>query len=253
MKFRKCEFKDIKGLVSQYYSENNIIIDSSFESKILNSNFYLIEIDEEYAGYFSIHDGNYISMFNLDNKYKKYSYEAFNLIKRYEKVVGALVPSNDQFFLNNCLDSFSSIEKQSFISRYEKQYKIEKEFEFELIFDENQIIEGKDFFDFKAINRINSGDQTYKAYTITKNESFIGYGVIEYSKVIDNVASIETYVSEFEREKSYGIKILKNLNYLVSKEGQTPCSSSWYYNHNSKKSILAAGGIHIATLLKITF
>ncbi|MBI9010888.1 MAG: GNAT family N-acetyltransferase [Clostridiales bacterium] len=256
IKFKQCEWDEISNRVESYFIDNNITVDSYWEDHVMNSNHYKIMCEEELIGFFAIFNKSLITLFNMTPNYAKYAQSIFARIKRYEQVTSAFVSTGDEFLLSHAVDDFVKLEKQAYFSIYtEKDTKDKKTLELEQIdgnTDESIFKLAHDYFD-EDIEKIKKGLDYYRLYKIKHENKLIGFGVVEYGRVIKNMASVGMYVVEEHRQKGYGSNILKTLQTLVENEGYIARSGCWYYNHNSKKSMEAAGTYSKTRLLKFFF
>jgi len=114
---KKCNFEDIKTLVADYYINNRILVDSFWESHVRDGNHYKIMYENEIIGYFSINSGTILVLFNVMEKHRNVSQELFTIIKKFESIKEALIPTGDEFFISHAIDNYIKIEKQAYFSR----------------------------------------------------------------------------------------------------------------------------------------
>jgi len=251
----KCDFKDIKTFVAEYYLNNKIIVDSFWESHVRESNHYKIMCDNEIIGYFSINNGTVLVLFNVFEKFRNISQDLFAIAKKFESVKEALIPTGDEFFISHAIDSYVKIEKQAYFSIYTdknpnkiipvelKLANIEKDME--------TLKLCHDFLKDEIENQKNLIDE--EIYIVQHENNVVGFGVIEYQKIVDIYASIGMIVREEYRQKGYGANILNGLKHIVKSKGKIPISGCWYYNHNSKKTMESAGAYSKTRLLRFCF
>jgi len=252
---KKCNFEDIKTLVADYYINNGILVDSFWENHVRDGNHYKIMHENEIIGYFSINSETILVLFNVMEKYRNISQELFAIVKKYESIKEALIPTGDEFFISHAIDNYTKLEKQAYLSLYTdknpnkiipvelKHADIEKDMEtLELCHD----------FLKSEIENINKliDEEIY----IAKHENnVIGFGIVEYQKIADIYASIGMIVREEYRQKGYGANILNGLKNIVKSKGKIPVSGCWYYNHNSRKTMESAGAYSKTRLLRFYF
>lgn len=254
--FQNCAFKEIKEKVSQYYTENHIIVDSFWEEHVLASSSYIILAEGKIIGFFAIHHKQLLTLFNLDIEYVNYAQELFNKAKHYEEVFEAFIPTGDELFLSLALDDFSKIEKQAYFSmdsqREIESYKVNKHFILTLatVGDIDLIRQYSDnFFEEGLIYHV----EARHIYIARLLDEVVGFGIIDYGRVVPHFASIGMFVRAEYRCQGMATNILLSLKNLVHEKGLQPISGCWYYNHNSKKSAQSAGLCSKTRLLRIYF
>jgi predicted acetyltransferase len=252
---KKCNFVDIKTFVAEYYINNKIIVDSFWETHVRDGNFYKIMFGNDIVGYFSIHKETVLVLFNVLEKYRNISQEIFTIIKKYETIKEALIPTGDEFLISHAIDNYSKIEKQAYFSIYtDKQPNniISIELKLADIEKDIEILNlCHDFLKHEIENIKKSIDE--EIYIATYEDNIIGFGVIEYQKIVEVYASIGMIVREEYRKKGYGTNILNGLKNIAKSKGKTAVSGCWYYNHNSKKTMESAGAYSKTRLLRFYF
>jgi len=255
MDIKKCNFEDIKTLVADYYINNKILVDSFWENHVRDGKHYKIIHENEIIGYFSINSGTILVLFNVIEKYRYISQELFAIIKKFESIKEALIPTGDEFFISLAIDNYIKIEKQAYFSIYtEKTPKKIIAIELKLA-DIKEDMETlnlcHDFLKSEIENLNNLIDE--EIYIAKHDNNVIGFGIIEYQKIVDIYASIGMIVREEYRQKGYGANILNGLKNIVKSKGKIPVSGCWYYNHNSKKTMENAGAYSKTRLLRFHF
>lgn len=258
IRFSPCEWNDIQQKVSDYLIQNRIVVDSFWEEHVLESNHYKMTYSDEIVGYFAIHKGSTITLFHVFCQYANQAQELFARVKKYESVTNAMVATGDEFFLSHCIDNFARIEKQAYFSIYtDKEIIRERQVELQLrladIDKDEQILKlSGDFLDGE-IENIRKGRDTLKIYIAESKDKVVGFGVIEYGRVIKDIASIGMYVCEEFRCQGIAANILQKLKHIVQNNGCRAFSGCWYYNHNSKKSMESAGAYSKTRLIRFYF
>jgi len=255
MKIEKCCFNDIKSLVAEYYIENRIIVDSFWETHVREGNFYKIVYNNSIVGYFSIYKETVLVLFNVLEKYRNISQELFIIIRKYESIKEALIPTGDEFLISHAVDNYKQVEKQAYFSIYidktpEKIIPIELKLA-DIEKDSETLNICYDFLKGEIENIQKSID--IEIYIAKHENEVIGFGIIEYQKIVDIYASIGMIVREEYRQKGYGGNILNGLRNIVKTKGKIAISGCWYYNHNSKKTMESAGAYSKTRLLRFYF
>jgi hypothetical protein len=254
--FQNCIFEEIKEKVRQYYTENRIIVDSFWEDHVLESNTYKILAEGKSIGFFAIHQKHLITLFNVDTEYIYYSQELFNRVKHYEEVLEAFIPTGDELFLSLALDDFSKLEKQAYFSMDSKREidstKINQNFTLTLAEVEYLDLikqHSDDFFGESLKYHLEAGH----IYIGRLLNEVVGFGIIDYGRVVPHFASIGMFVRPEFRCQGIATNILFSLKNVVNSKGLQPISGCWYYNHNSKKSVQCAGLCSKTRLLRFHF
>ena len=119
--------------------------------------------------------------------------------------------------------------------------------------DSEILILSGDFLD-DGIRKIKNGaDDYFKIYIAEYEGEVIGFGMIEYGRIIKDIASNGMYVCEEHRCMGFAANILRQLKQIVEDNGCRAFSGCWYYNHNSKKSMESAGAYSKTRLLRFYF
>lgn len=259
IKMTMCEWEQIQPHVKAYYQDNHINVDSYWEDHVLKSRPYHITADGVQIGFCAIHEASMITLFHLDESYAHLAQETFWACKKLEQVTCAMVPTGDELFLSLCMDDYSRIEKNAYFSIYTPRDIIlnhKKALELIPVNREDQLSVLElvtDFWGEHDAQRALDTTNHFNIYLAQEGSDLVGFGVIEYSRIVDHVASIGMYVLEEKRQMGYAKNILKNLQLLVESKGCEARSGCWYYNHNSKKSIESAGGYAKSRLLRFYF
>jgi predicted acetyltransferase len=252
---RKSEYIILQSFLSEYYTKNNIIVDSAWETHVRESNFYIIVDNEKIIGYFAIYKETELILFNIFEKYRYISQELFSIIKKYESIKEALIPTGDEFFISHAIDNYVRIEKQAYFSIYtHKNPKKTLDVELQLADIEKDMETLNLCYDFlksEIENKNNKIDE--EIYIARHGNNIIGFGIIEYQKIVDIYASIGMIVREEFRQKGYGANILNGLKNIVKTKGKILISGCWYYNHYSKKTMESAGAYSKTRLLRFEF
>ncbi len=257
--YKKCIYAEVEDAVTSYYESEKITVDSFWEDHVVKSNFYQILVDNHFAGFFAIHDQSMVTLFHMTDQYARFGQRVFYEVKRFEQVTNAFVPTGDEFFLSHAIDNFVRLEKQAYFSIYTDK---------EVAKDKRKVLDMKrlltkedvelldlttDFFEPDSKDRILSGVEHFQVYKIEDGGTLVGFGVVEYGRIVKHSASIGMYVMEDKRQMGYAASILKILQKLVESKGFQARSGCWYYNHNSKKSMESAGAFSKTRLLRFYF
>ena len=252
---KKCDYNFLQKHISENYIQNNIIVDSFWESHVRESNFYKIVDGDELIGYFAIYKETVLILFYVFEKKRNISQELFSIVKKHESIKEALVPTGDEFFISHTVDNYTKIEKEEYFSIYTDNTPskiLDIELQLADIEKDKEILSlCYDFLKEEIENVKNTTDE--EIYIAKHGNKIIGFGVIEYQKIVKIYASIGMIVLEEFRQNGYGANILNGLKNIVKTKGKIPISGCWYYNHNSKKTMESAGAYSKTRLLRFYF
>lgn len=258
IQFSPCKWQELHPYVEDYITSNKITVDSFWEGNVIESNHYKMMVSDEIIGFFAIHENSTITLFNVFVPYANQAQELFARVKKYESVTNAIVPTGDEFFISHCFDNFAKIEKQAYFATYtengipEERKKalnlrladIEKDCE--------TLRLSGDFLN-DQIKQLREGADFLEVYIVEYCGNVVGFGVIDYGRVLKNVSSTGMYVCEQYRQQGIAANILEHLKRICFEKGYKVLSGCWYYNHNSKKSMESAGAYAKTRLIRFYF
>lgn len=256
--FLPCDWEEISRLVEAYIKSNRIVIDSFWENHVLASNHYKMMCGDKIAGFFAIDEEETLVLFHVFAPHAGRSEELFAAVKKYEKVTNAMVATGDEFFLSHCIDSFMRIEKLSYFGTYTDE-KIPQERQRPVSLrlagrDEDfRIREIDDDYFAGAVEKKKNGLDYLDIYVIECEGETIGLGLIEYGRVLKEIASLSLYTYEPYRRKGTAISSLQHLKDIVHGKGCRAVSGCWHYHHASKKCMANAGAYAKTRLLRFYF
>lgn len=258
--FAGCEWKELHPLVAEHLQTCRITVDSFWEDHVLESNHYKMTVGNEIVGYFSIHGEHTLVLFHVSPAAANLSQALFLRAKQYECVTNAMVATGDEVFLSHCLDSFARIEKQAYLAAYTegeipqgqardialRPADIAKEEDLRTLTLSGDFLNG-------AIACMRDNTHNVCIYIAALAGETVGFGVIEYGRVLQDIASIGMFVCQEHRCQGIGSSILQGLKGIARDRGCRVFSGCWYYNHNSKKSMERAGAYAKTRLIRFYF
>ncbi|MCL2372468.1 MAG: GNAT family N-acetyltransferase [Defluviitaleaceae bacterium] len=256
--FFPCKWEEIHPYIEDYIESNKITIDSFWEGIVIASNHYKMMVCDDIVGFFAIHENSTITLFNVFVPYANQAQGLFTRVKKHESVTNAMVPTGDEFFISHCFDNFAKVEKQAYFAIYtEKEIPAERKKALNLrVADIDKDCEtlklSGDFFD-GIIKKLYNGAGHIEIYVVEYDGNVVGFGVINYGRVLKNISSIGMYVCEQYRQQGIAANILEHLKRICFGKGYRVLSGCWYYNHNSKKSMENAGAYTKTRLVKFYF
>lgn len=256
----KTNIFEIKNLMVEYIDTLTGIMDDFVERHILEADCYLININEETVGFFTIFkelDDMKITSFFLKQDFYGYAQDIFKDVLTAFEVKTAYVLTCDELFLSLCLDNHKEIKLQAYmfngtlkIDKKEQQY--DRSCLTKVLKDELETVRNLtgDFFDDFTTDEFN---KSYYLFCIKENETPLGYGVIVPNKIQKGYWACGMITLEEHRKKGVGRSIQIHLADICRENNAIPISGCWYYNHLSKKTIESAGRYTKTRLLNVLF
>lgn len=249
---KQVELDEIREDVRRHITALPAAFDSFLEERILTSSHYRMFINHEAAGFASIHGGNLITQFAMEDRFKRYGQQAFSMLRRMERVQAAFVPTFDECYLAHALDGYRQLAKQAYFFA-DAGEPLEKPGQFTLRSAEPgdaEFIrrEAGDLFD-RIEERIAAG----QLFVTLRGDEPVGFGIREISALYDDVASVGMHTIARFRQQGVGTTTIRLLIDDTRKRGLRAVAGCWYYNHNSKKTLEAAGLYTQTRLLKVDY
>jgi len=239
----RTEYNHIKALLIENLPTQGSLSDSYLEGHILNSEHYEVIINDKFAGFYSIYDGKMLTQFFIKEEFRKYGQQIFEVAKRTDHVLSALISTGDELFLSHAIERAKRVETQAyFFKAPEKGFDMttcRKDLTLRLatVHDEELILEKSgDFFDDVPKQLKNK-----ELYVGTSNGQVVSFGIIEESKMYNNVGSTGMFVVPEHRSSGIGRSTILKLIDICGEKNITPIAGCGYYNHNSKKTLESAG------------
>lgn len=248
-----CCFEEIKEMITNNINNMRSPFDSFLEGHILKSDHYKVLLDLEAIGYFSIYDKSLLTQFYIDRQYTCLAQEIFDRVKRYQYVQKAFVYTGDEFFLSHAIDYSRKIEPQAYFFQDLKQSNFEEvdleNFSCRVAIEEDiGLISEKSGGFFDDIVKQVSNQEIFIMYL---KDQVVSFGIIEKSKLYENIASIGMFTVSEHRQKGIGRNTLLKLKKICYESDLIPIAGCWYYNHNSKKTLQRAGLFSQSRLLVV--
>ncbi len=262
--FQACPWQQIQPLATAHLREKQVVVESYWEDRVLAAHHYQMLDGAKPMGYFSIHGESTLVLFFVEPSYGALSQALFARVKKYESVVNALLPTGDEFFLCHCLDDYARLEKQGYLAVYGeaeaetspvKQKRTPAPItlrQAQFPADTPTFALAQGFFD-EDLPRLLAGSTSLTLYIAEQKGDVVGFGALQPSQILPETAGIGMYVCEEYRQQGVATVILTQLRQRVVDSGRKPVSGCWYYNHNSKKSLEAAGACCASRLLLFAF
>lgn len=229
--FVKCDFSELYEFISEYKALLSSPMDSFLEDHIIESEHFLITIDDNRAGYFSVYKKELLTQFYLSKEYRYLGQEIFYKIKKVQYINKVFVSTGDEFFLSHALDEYRSVEKQAYFFKDSmnqiKEDKIDRDLSIRVAehcdIEEIQKNSGS-FFD-----NLNESISNEEIYIVSKDSNIVGFGVMEKGIIMKGYVSIGMYTVEAFRQKGIGRNILLMLKEIAYKKNLKPIAGCWYF------------------------
>lgn len=251
--FEATSWGAITGLVQDYVDTLSSPIDSFLEEYILGSEFYTISAGGQRVGYLALHEQKLLTQFYIEQKFIAHGQSIFRQILHQFRPEAAFVPTCDESFLSHALDQEAGIEKQGYFFQDCREIPVEHKlyqaghFRLATTADQAEIqqISG-DFF-----HRLAEWIAARQLFVFTGQDTLLGAGIVEQSKLLKGYASIGMFTNELYRQKGIGRSIIIQLKKWCYDHGLVPIAGCWYHNFNSKRTLESAGMVTQTRLLKI--
>lgn len=249
--FKKCSREDVKELMEEYIQTLSSPIDSFLENHILKSEFNQMYDGSTIIGYFAIHDEEKMTQFYIRQSYLHLAQDRFKQVLECYSVRSLFVPTSDELFLSLAVDQDYKIEKQAYFFQDSKQQGVPESLypggEFRLARSEDipEIIAvSGDFF-----QQVEELVEKEELFTFMKEDTLLGIGIWEHSKLLTGYANIGMFTNEAYRQQGVGQTIIHHLKQWCYEHNMIPICGCWYYNTNSKKTLERAGMVTKTRLL----
>jgi hypothetical protein len=242
--FDETKLEILANLAS--YSEP---IDTYYEDHVIESKHFVITRDNEKCGYFSVFDHVLLTQFALAEKVMPLAQEIFQEVLALSKAKEIYCSTSDRLLLLMALDSQKEVVVQDYIFQPGDPQPGKKGFGL------TKAVET----DITGIKNTDDGFFKNLENNIKNDELFIGrysgdvvsYGIIEKSRLTNDLASIGMFVLENKRGNGYGALTLIDLIKLCQMTGIRPIAGCFVKNQYSVNALKKAGMVSLNRLLKI--
>ena len=245
-------------LPKEYLDSLTCVVDDFWEEHIVKARMYSIYLGDEEAGFFTIYDGEKLTLFYLRAKYWKVSQKIFGGILCDFEVKTAYVTTGDQLFLSLCMDFHKKVCLQAYFFDGTERHDVRtpeyeradiSEIDYGMIAEINR--KTGNFFDF--VNEDYFKENDAKIYLLSKGGIELGYGIIVRNRFTPSYYACGMVTLPEHRRKGVGRSLQIHMADMVRECGGIPISGCWYYNELSKKTIESAGRFSKTRLLNVWF
>lgn len=243
-----------------YISELPFAQDLNIEENIWISQYYKINMNSIWVGYFCVDVEKTLWEFYLTKSVLVHSQEIFKYLIDMKYISAAECKTYDQLLISLCFDFY----KEAFCSAYLFRDNIDVKFslnEFDNI--SIKLATNDDYKSLSEINCIEPGVEFFHNLEgeIRKNEVLIfslrnellGAGTCKKIWHSMNYYDIGMVVSEKSRRKGIGTFILTKLKEYCYDNGNIPVAGCYYFNYPSKRTLEKAGFIARHRVIKFRF
>lgn len=254
MNYELCKRSEL-GSFDIYLASLSSPIDSFLEDIILESEFHRIVSEGSEIGSFAIHKGSLLAQFHILGGARRYGQEVFADILRQHRLVAAIVPTCDEFFLSHALDEYAGLKKQALFFVDGGQQDDFVSTRSELAYRPAELS------DIPAIKSISGTFVDDPEQSVSRQEAHVGYhgdklvaiGLIVRSRLWSSQASIGMFTHEAHRRKGIGTETILYLKRVCRDAGIKPLAGCAYGNKNSQMTLQAAGMVTVTRLLRFAF
>jgi GNAT superfamily N-acetyltransferase len=227
-------------------------IDSYLEDHILGSTLYRIMDQGEEMGYFAIHEGGLLTLFHMRREDQRLGQRVLAEIRQRHGILGALVPTADEFFLSHVLDDYRELKMQAYffadagIDPTPTATAAAVQYRLACPDDAGPVRAATGDFTDDPADRISRDEVTIGIL----DGRIVAVGLIILSKLFARQASIGMFTTEPYRRKGIGSQTIVHLKRLSRAQGIAPLAGCSYKNAASKATLEAAGMVTRTRLLR---
>lgn len=240
--------------------------DGMWENTIIDSsNFWLIEYNGEYAGYFCMDDTLRMLQLHIKDECLFGAQSIFEYILSHYHIKEAVSSTSAPLYLSLCHDFSVAAAVHSYLYTDHDRVKLEQPPTFpQSVFRQATYREEKTLIEFYKENTEGGGGEWIplfihqliaagQLFTVYDDEHILGTGECIASSLQKQYADLGVVVSQSHRRKGLGTYILCNLKDYCYMNHLSPICSCTYDNIGSKKAIEKSGFISKHRLLHFTF
>lgn len=245
-------------LLQSYGGTLTGVTDDFWEEHILNAKLYEIRLKGETIGHFCLYHEEKLTLFALDEPFRRLGQKIFQQILRDYQVKSAFAATCDELLLSLCLDFHKRLEMQAYFFDGETPHPVRPaEFPRESLREispaEIDTINGETegFFDFATKASLEKGEQ--RIFRLRQDGKTLGYGIIVPVKLRPGLGACGMITLPNQRRRGAGRSILIHLAEICRESGLIPISGCWYQNLLSKATIESAGRYAKTRLINFIF
>ncbi len=260
MRILPADFSAVSTLMEEYFASLSDVTDGFFDDNLRQSDVFLLAEDGgEEAGFFAVQPGErpMLTAFYLRSAYLGNAREIFDRAVDGQGVQGAFAASCDKGMMALCLERAvlrgTAVNMQAHFFRLGSAPVRPPEFGPAHV----RLLESGEHQWMNALMRGEWEDTLHtrpdaRYYALEKDGEPLGFGLILPHRLRVGALDIGNYVLEAHRRRGVGRSIILNLTEIVRAEGLRPSVGCWYYNENSRRTLLSAGYLPATRLFNIS-
>lgn len=252
--FNVVSFAEVEEGIRRHLRSLPLPIEAFFEEHVLAARYYRITVDGDLAGIAAIHASDSIWLFALEERHWRDGQRLFAQLRRLEQVQRAFVPTCDPVFMAHAIEGAREIAPQAYFFalppdriapvRPERDIlRLATPEDWPLIRQET----GDFFGDIERLTNVG------QLFVTERGGEPAGFGLMELSVFLENVASIGMFTREPWRNSGVGRSTIALLIAECHRRGLRPVAGCWYYNHGSKRTLESAGLATPTRLLRVEY
>jgi hypothetical protein len=224
-------------------------IDSYYEDHIIESKHFEIMVNHEKYGYYSVFENKMLTQFMINEKYISRAQEIFQQVLDKSGVEEIYLSTSDKVLLLMALDKQKEVIVQDYVFQVNDEIESKNEFVLTKALEKDipMVRETAGEFFVNLENNVKSEE----LFIGMDGNEVVSYGIIEKSKIFNDLASMGMYVIDKKRGNGYGALTLINLIRQCQNAAIRPIAGCFVKNQYSANALKNAGMISMNRLLKI--
>ncbi len=224
-------------------------IDSYYEDHIIDSRHYVMLMESERCGYFSVFQNEMLTQFSLYEKFWVKAQEIFREILAKSQVKEIYLSTSDKLLLLMALDEQKGTIAQDMV--FQEGIEIKRSARFFIRKAEKKDIPQIKNTDGGFFKNLEKNIENEELFIGVDDKKVVSYGIIEKSRMFDDLASIGMFVLKEERGKGYGAFTIDNLIRECKSLAIKPIAGCFSANQYSVNALKKAGMVSRSHLLKV--
>jgi hypothetical protein len=224
-------------------------IDSYYEDHVIESKHYEILLDNVKCGYYSVFENELLTQFALDDKHMARAQEVFHQVLEKSSIKEIYLSTSDRLLLLLALDEQKSLTVQDYVFQVGERRECKAEFMLRKAVEED--IPGIRENDGGFFQNLESNIKNGELFIGLDGDRVVSYGIIENSKIFEDLASMGMFVIAAERGKGYGANTLSKLIIECQSKGFRPIAGCFVKNRYSVQALKKAGMVSKNRLLRV--
>lgn len=242
-------FEEMKQDIQDNLASYSEPIDSYYEDHVIESKHFEILLDNEKCGYYSVFEDQLLTQFSLDEKHGALAQEIFREVLEKSGVKEIYLSTSDKLLLLLALDEQKGVIVQDYVFQVGSIMDCKVGFTLRIAAEED--IPGIRANDGGFFQNLENNIKNGELFIGMDGDRIVSYGIIEASKIFEDLASIGMFVLAAERGNGYGAFTLSKLIGQCRGNGIRPIAGCFVKNQYSVHALKNAGMVSKNRLLKI--